>query len=49
MNQTVRKNFYNFTGKDIEKAKLSFKIQLMAANPPDERFKEIVSGSSLNN
>ena len=49
MIQTVRKNFDNFTGEDIEKEKLSCKTQLMVANPPDERFKEIVSGSSLKN
>ena len=49
MIQTVRKNFDNFTEEDIEKAKLSRKTQSMVANPPDERFKEIVSGSILKN
>ena len=47
--QTVRKKFENFTGEDIDKTELSFKTQLMVANPPHERFKEIVSGSSLKN
>ena len=49
MIQTVRKNFYNFNSKDIDKSKLSRKMQLMVVNPLDERSKEIVSGSSLNN
>ena len=49
MIRTVSKNLENFTSKDIEKAKLSQKTQLMVANPSDERFKEIVSGSSLKN
>ena len=49
MIQTAKKNFYNFTGGDVEKENLSHKTQFMVANPPDERFKEILSGSSLNN
>ena len=35
--------------KKFEKAKLSQKTQLMVNNPPDERFKGIMSGSSLKN
>ena len=49
MIQTIRKNFYNFTGEEIEKVKLSCKTQLMVANPPDESFKEIVDVSGPNN
>ena len=49
MNQTVRKNFDNFTGEDIDKTKLSRKMQSVVPNLPDERFKEILSGSSINN
>ena len=49
MIQTFRKNFYNFTGKEIDKAKLYRKKQYMVANPIYERFKEIVIGSSLKN
>ena len=49
MIQTVRNNFYKFTGKNIEKAKLSHKMQSMVAKPPYERFKEILIGSSLKN
>ena len=49
MIQNVRNNFGNFTGEEIENENMSHKTQLMLANPPDERFKEIVSGSSLNN
>ena len=39
MIQTFRKNIDKFTGKDIDKAKLSCKMQSMVANPPYERFK----------
>ena len=49
MIQTVRKNFDNFTGEDIDKTKLSRKMQSVVPNLPDERFKEILSGSSINN
>ena len=49
MIQTVSKNFDNSTGEENERAKLTCKTQSMAANPPDERFKNIVSGTSINN
>ena len=49
MIQTFKKNFDNFTGEDIEKKKTSRKTKSVVANSPDERFKEIVSGSSLKN
>ena len=49
MIQNVRKNFDNFTSKDIEKTNISCKTQLMVANQSDERFKEIMSVSSLKN
>ena len=49
MIQNVSKNFDNFTGEENERAKLPCKKQSMAANPPDERFKNIVSGTSINN
>ena len=49
MIQNVRKNFDNFTGKNTEKENLPCKTQSMLATPPDERYKEIFSGSSLNN
>ena len=44
MIQTFRKNIDKFTGKDIDKAKLSRKMQSMVANPTYDRFKEIGSG-----
>ena len=37
--QTAKKNFDNFTGKAIKKAKLYHKTKLMVSDPPDERFK----------
>ena len=48
MIQTVRKNFDNFTGEDIDKEKLYHKMQLKVPNLPDGRFKAILSGSSIN-
>ena len=39
MIQTFKKNFDKLIGEDIYKANLSHKTQLMAANPPYERFK----------
>ena len=39
MIQNARKNFDNFTGEDIDKAKLSCKTQSMVTNLPDETFK----------
>ena len=49
MIQTVRENFDKFTGEEIEMAKLYKDTQSMVANPLDERFKEVESGSSVNN
>ena len=49
MIQTFKKNFDNFTGEDIEKKKTSRKTKSVVANSPDERFKKIVSGSSIKN
>ena len=49
MIQTVRNNFDNFTSEDIYKANISRKTQSMVANLTDDKFKEIVSGSNLNN
>ena len=49
MIQTVKNNFDNFTSEDIYKANISRKTQSMVANLTDDKFKEIVSGSNLNN
>ena len=49
MIQTVRENFDKFTGEEIEMAKLYKDTQSMVANPLDERFKEVESGSNVNN
>ena len=47
MIETVRENYRNYTEGDITKAKMARKTQARIGNPPDERYKEIVSGRSL--
>ena len=42
MIETVRKNFYSYTKKEIEKAKLSRNVQSMIGHPPNEHYKQIV-------
>ena len=49
MIETVRKNFENFTKKEIEAARLSRATQSMIGHPPDKVFKKIVSDGTLNN
>ena len=41
--ETVRRNYDKFTQKDIKKATLARKVQARIGNPPDERYKQIVS------
>ena len=41
--ETVRNNYDKFTQKEIEKATLARKVQARIGNPPDGRYKQIVS------
>ena len=43
MIETIIKQFAGATNKEIEKAYLACTVQRRVGNPPDERFKEIVS------
>ena len=47
MIETVRENYCNNTEDDTTKANMVRKTQGRIGNPPDERYKEIVSGRSL--
>ena len=47
MIERVRENYRNYTEGEITKANMARKTQARISNPPDERYKEIVSGRSL--
>ena len=43
MIETITKQFAGATNREIEKAYLACTVKRRVGNPPDERFKEIVS------
>ena len=49
MIETVCGNFEGYTKRQIERVKLACQVQPKIANPPDERFKQIVNGKTLKN
>ena len=47
--QTVREKFGLFTERQVNRAIASHDLQARVAHPTDEKFKQMVSGKSLDN